>query len=340
MIHRMDPPADPERVAPPTGLRPMLASLATSLPTGEGWAFEMKWDGVRALALVQGGRVRLTSRNGNDVSAAYPEVRGLGEQLGATEVLLDGEVVAVGDDGRPSFQRLQQRMHVREPSAVRRLAEQVPVVYMVFDILGLDGRLTTSWPYRRRRDALDALALRGPAWQTPPAGFDDGVQAFETSLRLGFEGVVAKRVDSPYEPGRRSRAWLKVKHQLRQEFVVGGWLPGQGARTGRIGALLVGYHDPDGRLRFAGRVGTGFTDAELDRLGALLLAPDRLDASPFADRGLPKEARFVAPRYVADVRFTEWTDNGRIRHPAYLGVRDDKDPAEVVREVPAAPTPP
>jgi bifunctional non-homologous end joining protein LigD len=230
-------------------------------------------------------------------------------------------------------------MHVREPSAVRRLAEQVPVVSMVFDVLWLDGRLTTSWPYRRRRDALESLALRGPAWQTPPVGVDDGAAAWEASRRLGFEGVVAKRLDSTYEPGRRSRAWLKVKHQLRQEFVVGGWLPGRGARTGRIGALLVGYHDADGRLRFAGRVGTGFTDAELDRLGALL-APDRLDASPFADRGLPKETRFVVPRRVADVRFTEWTDSGRIRHPAYLGLRDDKDPADVVREVPGAPASP
>jgi len=184
--------------------------------------------------------------------------------------------------------------------------------------------------YRERRHLLDGLGLRGDSWQTPSAS-DDGAQAFTISRQLGFEGVVAKRLDSRYEPGRRSTAWRKVKHHLAQEFVVGGWVTGQGSRDGRIGALLIGYYDPDGALRYAGRVGTGFTEAELDRVAGLL-APIGSATNPFADTGLPRDAHFVTPTLVAQVRFTEWTDSGRVRHPAYLGLRDDKPAEDVTRE--------
>ena len=331
MIHRMDPPQDPGRAEPPAGLRPMLATLAHAIPRGDGWAFEMKWDGVRALADVRGGRVQLTSRNGNDVTPAYPELRGLGEQLGTTEVVLDGEVVALDEQGRASFQRLQPRMHVRDRNAARRLANRVPVVYMIFDVLWLDGHSTMPLPYTERRRVLEGLGLHGAAWQTPPAGVANGAAAVRASKELGFEGVVAKRLDSVYEPAKRSNAWRKVKNTLRQELVVGGWLAGEGGRAGRIGALLVGYTDDAGRLVYAGKVGTGFTDAELERLAPLLEQRAR-DTSPFAGRGVPKDAHFVEPELVAEVRFTEWTDAGRIRHPAYLGLRDDKDARDVVRE--------
>jgi bifunctional non-homologous end joining protein LigD len=314
----------------PSELRPMLATLAPGLPNGDGWAFEMKWDGVRAFAVVEHGGLRLLSRNGNDVTVAYPEVRALADQVGSMGAMLDGEIVAVDDAGRASFQLLQSRMHLRDPVAIDRIARTVPVALVVFDVVWLDGSLVIDLSYRRRRGLLDDLALRGPAWQTPSHGFD-GEAAFATSLELGFEGVVAKRLDSPYEPGRRSSSWRKIKHQLRQEFVVGGWVVGQGGRADRIGALLVGYFDTGGELRYAGKVGTGFSDAELARLRDALSAIET-PHNPFTDGGLPRDARFVAPRLVAEVRFTEWTDRGRIRHPAYLGLRDDKQPEAVVRE--------
>jgi bifunctional non-homologous end joining protein LigD len=288
----------------------------------------MKWDGVRAIAVVERSRVRLASRNGNDVTVAYPEIQALGDALDLPAVL-DGEIVAVDDAGRASFQRLQARMHLRDPGAIEQIARQVPVAYVLFDLLWLDGHLLTDAGYAQRRGLLEDLVLRGPSWQTPSAS-DDGEQAFAISKQLGFEGVVAKRIDSRYEPGRRSTAWRKVKHHREQEFVVGGWLEGEGSRGGRIGALLIGYYD-NGALKYAGRVGTGFTEAELDRLAALL-APLATTASPFADKGLPQDSHFVAPELVAQVRFTEWTEGGRIRHPAYLGQRDDKSAAEVRRE--------
>jgi bifunctional non-homologous end joining protein LigD len=317
---------------PPGDLRPMLATASDTLPTGSDWAYEMKWDGVRAIAVVEGSRVRLASRNGNDVTVAYPEVQPLAAGIDLPAVL-DGEIVAVDDAGRASFQRLQARMHLRDPGAIAQVAQRVPVAFMVFDLLWLDGHLLTDAAYTQRRGLLDELALRGPSWQTPPAS-DDGAEAFAISAQLGFEGVVAKRRDSRYEPGRRSTAWRKVKHQREQEFVVGGWLEGEGSRGGRIGALLIGYYDADDAgdaLKYAGRVGTGFTEAELDRLAGLL-APLATTENPFADKGLPRDAHFVLPELVAQVRFTEWTEGGRIRHPAYLGMRDDKSPAEVRRE--------
>jgi bifunctional non-homologous end joining protein LigD len=309
----------------------MLATLASTLPVGAEWAYEMKWDGVRALAVVEHSELRLLSRNGNDVTVAYPEVHALAEQLGPTGVMLDGEIVAADDDGRASFQRLQSRMHLRDPSAIANIARTVPVAYMIFDILWFDGNLVVGSDYRQRRALLEELDLRGPAWQIPP-GSADGAQAFAISKELGFEGVVAKRIDSAYEPGRRSPAWRKVKHQLRQEFVVGGWVGGQGSREDRIGALLVGYFDDAHELQYAGKVGTGFSDAELDRLAGLL-GRIRTTRCAFAPGGLPKDAHFVTPTLVAEVRFTEWTGSGRIRHPAYLGLREDKPAADVVREI-------
>ena len=315
----------------PRDLRPMLASLVTQVPAGDDWAYEMKWDGVRALVLVEGGTVRVTSRNGREVSAGYPELGVMADALGSTEVLLDGEIVALDEHGRPSFQLLQRRMHVRDAAALRALGREVPVAYMIFDVVWLDGNLLTALPYRDRRLVLDALGLRAARWQTPPEITGDGNAALATSRELGLEGIVAKRIESTYEAGRRSSSWRKIKHELRQEFVVGGWTAGQGGRSGRVGALLVGYYDGEGALQYAGKVGTGFTELELDRVGELL-APLARDANPFVGPGVPRAAHFVSPRLVAEVRFTEWTEGGRIRHPAYFGLRGDRDPSEVVRE--------
>ncbi len=331
MIHRMDPPEDSDREPMPTRIAPMLATLAKALPSDtSGYGYEVKWDGVRALAYIEGGRVRLDSRRGTEITMRYPEVRALGAALGATPAVLDGEIVAF-DGERPSFERLQRRMHVGSESTARRLAREVPVVFMAFDLLWLDGHSTSALTYAERRALLEELELAGESWQTP-AWYEDGEALLTATRESGLEGVVAKRLDSRYLPGTRSRDWLKVKNHLAQEFVVGGWVPGQGARESTMGALLVGYHE-DGRLRCAGRVGTGFTDAELTRM-MRLLEPLQRDTSPFDPPPKVRDAVFVLPKLVVRVRFTEWTRAGVIRHPAYEGLRDDIDPDEVVRERP------
>jgi bifunctional non-homologous end joining protein LigD len=331
MVHRMDPPEDPDREPMPGELRPMLASLSPKLPTDDAaFAHEIKWDGVRALAFCSGGRVRLANRTGRDVTGRYPEVRGLGEALGSRAVVLDGEVVAFDEQGRPSFQRLQSRMHLASESAVRRRAREVPVHYIAFDVLYLDGRSTLDLPYEGRRELLAGLELSGPAWQAPAHHRGDGQALLEASRAQGLEGIVAKRLDSPYEPGRRSSAWLKVKNHRSESLVVGGWMPGTGGRRGRIGSLLVGFRDtPGGALRYAGRVGTGFTERELARLGELLEPLARED-SPFEGRRPPREARFVEPRLVAEVAFAEWTHAHTLRQPSYKGLRDEIEAHDVV----------
>jgi bifunctional non-homologous end joining protein LigD len=222
-------------------------------------------------------------------------------------------------------------MHVDDASVIERLSHDVPVVYVVFDVPYLDGASLVEEPYEVRRATLVDLALDGPAWSVPPNEVGDGSVTEAVSERFGLEGIVAKRLDSRYEAGRRSGAWLKIKRHRGQELVVGGWLPGQGARGGTIGALLVGYYDDDGTFRYAGRVGTGFSMAELATLEDLL-RPLARDASPFSGPGVPRGARFVAPELVVEVRFTEWTEGGHVRHPVYLGRREDKLPAEVRRE--------
>jgi bifunctional non-homologous end joining protein LigD len=321
MIHRMDPPEDPDREPPPERVEPMLARSGPLPAEDGGWAYEIKWDGVRAIAFVEGGRVRLQARSGRDVTARYPELRGLGRALGSREVVLDGEVVSIGEDGRPSFQRLQGRMHLTSEHAVRRLSEREPVTYIAFDLLHLDGRSLMARPYLERREALLGLGLAGSAWQAPAHHLGDGAALLAASRAQGLEGILAKRTDSPYTPGRRTAAWVKVKNVRRTEVVIGGWMPGEGNRSGRIGALLVGYHDEEG-LRYAGRVGTGFDAAELTRLQGLLEPLARPD-SPFHGRQPPRQARFVDPRLVAAVNYGEWTSARTLRHPVYMGLRDD-----------------
>jgi bifunctional non-homologous end joining protein LigD len=340
MIHRMDPPADPEREPMPSGLKPMLATLSTLPRDEEGWAFEIKWDGVRAIAYCDGGVLRLESRNLREITSHYPELRALGAELGAREVVLDGEVVAFDDDGRPSFERLQGRMNLASEAAVRRRMGDVPVTYLVFDVLYLDGRSLMDLPYTERRERLEGLPLDGPNWQTPNSHRGEGQALLSLTKERGLEGLVAKRLDSRYLPGRRSRAWLKVKNVQSQELVVGGWLPGKGHREDTIGALLVGYHEDGdgGRLRYAGRVGSGFTDAELRRLMELL-EPLRTDRSPFEGRQPPKDAIFVEPQLVAQIEFREWTATRTLRAPVYKGLREDKDVSEVVLEQVEPPPP-
>jgi bifunctional non-homologous end joining protein LigD len=280
---------------------------------------------------VQPGRLRLDSRNLNEITDAYPEVRGILTDLGMHEAVLDGEIVAFDDNGRPSFERLQSRMHVTSPNAVRRLMGSTPVVYAIFDVLYLDGHSLMDLPYTERRERLEQLELGGPAWRVPSVHRDAGKRLLEATASQGLEGVVAKRLDSHYEPGRRTGAWLKIKHVRRQELVIGGWIPGEGRRARRIGALLMGYHR-DGTFVYAGRVGTGFTEKTLNELLGKL-EPLRRDTSPFGSAPkLPREAVFVEPSLVAEIEFREWTNEGVLRAPSFKGLREDKSPREVVLE--------
>jgi bifunctional non-homologous end joining protein LigD len=335
MIHRMDPPADPAAGAPiPDKLVPMMARLGTLPRDDDGWAFEIKWDGVRAICQSEPGRMRLHSRNLLDITPRYPELGRLNRALSHHRAVLDGEVVALDAEGKPSFGALQRRMHVTAESTVRRLAKETPVTYVIFDLLWLDGHSLMELPYRERRARLGELDLGdGDRWRVPDYVAGHGEQLLAATEQQGLEGVIAKRLDSPYEPGRRSQSWVKVKNLYRQEVVIGGWVPGDGRRRERIGALLVGVYDEDHELRNIGRVGTGFTEAELDRV-AELLAPCVRDESPFAPGGpkIPRNAVFVEPRFVAEVEFREWTEGGQLRAPSYKGLRDDKPVELVVRE--------
>jgi bifunctional non-homologous end joining protein LigD len=332
MIHR-------ERLPLPATLTPMLA-VPGEPPSRDlaAWSVEFKWDGVRALAFIEAGRLRLASRTGKDITATYPEVAGLGHAIARKQALLDGEIVAFSG-GRPDFEALQPRMHVSSPAQAVRLAESTPVTYLAFDVLQLDGRPLTGLPYAERRKILEDIMPNGGGWLSPPTFPGEDLAAVLTaSVANGLEGVVIKRLDSAYEPGARSGSWRKIKNQLRQEVVVAGWKPGKGNRTGLIGSLLIGYHETAAgggpRLVYCGHVGTGFSDQTL-RMLTRRLEPLRRPDSPF-DGPVPSEyarpAVWVEPRLVIEVTFDRWTRAGRMIAPAYQGLRDDKDPAGVVRE--------
>jgi bifunctional non-homologous end joining protein LigD len=325
MIHRMDPPVDPDREPMPEHLVPMLAGAGKLPADEERWSFEIKWDGVRALVYSQPGRFRIEGRRLTDMTDRYPELRPLNRQLGSRDAVLDGEIVAFDENGRPSFERLQSRMHLTGESRVKRRAKEIPVVLAIFDLLYLDDRSLMALPYEERRAKLEELGLEGPNWRTPAAHPGEGSALKDASEQQGLEGIVAKRLGSPYEPGRRSPHWIKVKNKRRQELVIGGWLPGEGKRENTIGALLVGLHEPDGRFRYAGRVGSGFTDRALRELEELL-APLRRRGSPFeGEPRPPRGAAFVEPELACEVEYTEWTSEGLLRHPVYKGLPSGTD---------------
>jgi len=313
----------------------MLATSGTLPADDAGWAYEMKWDGLRALAYVSDGEVRLASRTARDITFVYPELAGLAAAVGTDQTVLDGEIVAFGSDSWPEFEALQQRMNLSTAAQARALAAQVPVSYLAFDVLWLDGRSVLAEPYARRREQLESLGLDGRHWQVPPAFVGEtGADIQAVSLQQHLEGIMAKRLSSRYEPGRRTTSWRKIKNVRRQEVVIGGWKPGEGGRAGWIGSLLVGVHDDAGALLYSGHVGTGFTQQTL-RMLRDRLAPLRRDTSPFAGGVPPEDARFarwVEPELVAEVAFAHWTKSGRLRAPAYKGLRSDKNPAEVIRE--------
>jgi bifunctional non-homologous end joining protein LigD len=313
-----------------------MLAIAGALPSDDtGWAYEMKWDGLRALAHISAAKVRLTSRTLRDITRTYPELTGLGDAAtGVEQAVLDGELVAFGDDEWPDFESLQQRMNIGSAAQARQLADTIPVSYLAFDLLWLNGSSLLDQPYLRRRELLDGLGLHGSYWQVPPSfTAESGADVQAVSKQHNLEGVVAKRTHSRYEPGRRSASWRKIKNIRRQEVVIGGWKPGEGGRAGWIGSLLVGVYD-QGDFVYSGHVGTGFTQQTLRMLGEKL-APLRRDFSPFASE-VPAEdaryARWVEPALIAEVAFSDWTKSGRLRGPSFKGLRDDKDPLEVIRE--------
>jgi bifunctional non-homologous end joining protein LigD len=313
---------------PGTPYAPMLAT-AGELPVGGGWAYELKWDGVRAIAAVSPDGVRLYARRGPEITVAYPELHGLAAALGGRSAVLDGEVAVLDSNGRPSFRALAERMHVRDAVRAARLARSVPVTYLIFDILALDGEELCALPYTERRARLSSLELASDHWLAPPS-FDDGKATMAAASEYNLEGVVAKRRTSTYRPGTRTPDWIKVKLDRTGDFVVGGYRPGARA----LGALLVGVPAAGGGLEYRGRVGGGISAAsERELLGTL--APLRVNSSPF-EADLPRDdsrgAVWVRPEIVVEVRFGERTVDRRLRFPRFLRVRHDKAPGEVVDE--------
>jgi bifunctional non-homologous end joining protein LigD len=315
-------------------LRPMLAA-AGPLPKGPGWAFEFKWDGVRAIVTVDEG-IRAMSRNDRDVSGSYPELAMLVEAAEGRRLVLDGEIVAIDKAGRPDFGLLQQRMHVQRPTS--SLLRQTPVSFFAFDVLDVDGESLVTLPYGERRDRLEALELPRPPTIDVPPSFRDvaGEDLLAVATAEGLEGVVAKRLSSRYLPGRRSSDWVKVPIWKTIEAVIGGWQPGEGGRQGAIGSLLLGVYDDDDRLTYIGHVGSGFSEAVLRQLSEAV-APLTRDESPFANevpRLLARKARWIEPSLVGEVMFRTWTHDGRLRHSTWRGLRPDKDPADVRAPIP------
>ena len=305
-------------------MRPMLATHGRTVPTGDAWTHEVKWDGVRALTEVRAGTLRMTSRNENAITLAWPELAT--SPYGERDLLVDGEIIALNDRGIPDFRTLQERMHVRKASTAERLAEKVPAIYMVFDLLRLDGRDLTHEPLEKRRAALQDLGING-TWQVPPQ-YDDGGMLFDATLQQGLEGVVSKRRTSTYRFGERSPHWQKLAHRHRLSYVVGGWRPQEGT-TDRLAALLVGERTPDGLL-YRGRVGSGIGPKQGRALIELVAGLGRAD-SPFADEVPAIDARgthWLEPVLVVDID-THGRGYERLRQPSFQGIRTDLTPEDL-----------
>jgi bifunctional non-homologous end joining protein LigD len=314
----------------------MLATPGTLPPAAQDarWAYETKQDGQRVVVYLAGdGSVVLRARSGEVVTVAYPELLPLGRALGATSAVLDGEVLALDEEGRADFQLLQSRMGlVQSPGRAARMAAEVSVHLVLFDVMHLAGRSLTALPYTRRRTRLEGLGLSGPHWSTPAALVGHGEQALRATREHGLEGLVCKRLDSAYEPGVRSRAWIKIRNMRSEDVVVGGWLPGKGRLTGLPGAVLVGQRAA-GRLRYVGGVGTGWSETEREQLAALLRTAET-DVCPFDPAPSVPGAHWVLPRLVGEVRYSTRTRAGMLRQPSWLRLRPDLAPEESAADLP------
>lgn len=321
-------------------IKPMLAKSAALPEDDHNFSYEIKWDGIRAIAYIQPNQLRVFSRNSLDLTAQYPELQQLIIECNNHSLILDGEIVAFNTEGRPSFELLQQRMNLVSAKSIKKIMQHIPVTYIIFDILSFNGDLLLDQKYTDRRSKLESLKLSGSHWQVPDYTVGSGEAMLAATRALGLEGIIAKRLDSAYHPGQRSGDWLKIKNVARQELIIGGWVPGKGNRQGTIGALLVGYYDhtPEKanqlqqpqQLIYAGKVGSGFNKTILDKLQQSL-KPLLRHSSPF-NEDTPRDAQFVEPCLVGEFAFTEWTSNHTLRHPVFKGFRTDKDPYHVVRE--------
>jgi bifunctional non-homologous end joining protein LigD len=319
----------------PGDVQPMLATAGRLPDELDRWALEIKWDGVRAIVYVSEGRVRAVGRRGIETTGRYPELQSLADLLPDQTAVLDGEIVAFDSDGRPSFERLQHRMHVEHPHT--RLIRQVPVHFVVFDLPSLAGHRLFDMPYRERRALLNELDLAAGPIEAPPylpgTEVDQVGELLDYTREQHLEGLIAKRLDSPYRPGRRVDFWRKIKNFHTQHVVIGGWKVGQGRREGGIGSLLLGVYDDDG-LRFAGHVGTGFSDADLDDLHKRL-APLERPSSPYTDE-VPREvarwANWVEPMIVGKVSYSRWSKDGMLLHTSWRGLRTDLAPDQARRQ--------
>jgi bifunctional non-homologous end joining protein LigD len=314
----------------PAHIEPMLARQGSMPADLEPWAFEYKWDGIRALCYLQSGKIRLESRNLRDITAIYPDLTKPSEAMRKIDAVFDGEILAFDSNGRPDFRRLQHRMHV-SPRKASRLVSETPVSYYIFDLLWFEGQSLIDESYHQRRTLLESLKLSHDRWQVPATHPREGPAMLRVARKWGLEGVMAKRRDSPYRPGTRSRDWLKIKIVQRQEFVVGGWEP----RTGndrQVGALLLGYYDPNSLgLEYAGRVGTGFDARMHEILVPLLVARERKE-SPFSEDIAERGTRFLDPKLVADVEYRRWPSGGHLQQASFMGLRDDVPARNVVIE--------
>ncbi|MDF3146717.1 MULTISPECIES: ATP-dependent DNA ligase [unclassified Streptomyces] len=315
---------------------PMLATPGNLPPAAQDarWAYETKQDGQRAVVYLEGdGSLLLRARSGEDITAAYPELEPLGGALGTTRAVLDGEILALDEQGRADFQLLQSRMGLaHSPTRAARMAAQTPVHLVLFDVMHLTDRSLITLPYTRRRGRLEELGLSGPYWSTPGALVGHGAEALRATREHGLEGLVCKRLDSVYEPGVRSRAWIKIRNMRTEDVIVGGWLPGKGRLTGLPGAVLVGQRAA-GRLRYVGGVGTGWSETERTQLAELLRASET-DTCPFDPAPRVAGARWVLPRLVGEVRFSVRTRSGMLRQPSWLRLRPDLAPQDAAADLP------
>jgi bifunctional non-homologous end joining protein LigD len=328
--HRPDP--EPLEI-----VEPMKATLVAEAFDDDDWVFEPKWDGIRALATCTDETV-LVSRTLRNITPGYPDLSTLHRHLVCFEAMLDGEIVAMSA-GRPSFERLQGRMNLQNPHDIERAAKTTPVTFIAFDVLYLDGRWVIDEPWERRREMLEEIVIPTEYLQVSTAVVGEGRALFNAAEQQRLEGIVAKKTHSPYRPGRRGRDWLKVKTTYEADVVIGGWRPGEGSRSTRFGALLVGAYDGEG-LRFLGAVGTGFTDKTLTELLGQMSALES-STNPFSSDprdgkerwGKPiKDPHWIEPRLVAAVEFRELTSAGRLRAPSFKGLRSDKNPKDCLYE--------